>query len=210
MDRLSRDINSLENSVARYIYIKYIQEQMPEHTPTSIIELHKEKDDGESSSSSEEEDGNGNETPESEHPIPKTGTGARTDAMLAAGTEEKSKKKRPRPKVNDKLAFAMYRRNIFHHPRSCFSLNQEDLIREDLQLMALADTAYEEHPDDFKVADYELPPDVMRCTFIRKHHHRYYRCRNGIMNKDSDVCKKHENSENIYYDNYNDLLDKII
>ena len=76
--------------------------------------------------------------------------------------------------------------------------------------MTLANEAYEENSREFKLGDFELPPDVLRCSFIRKHHHRYYRCRNPNMNKDSDVCKKHENSENIYYDNYNDLLEKII
>ena len=114
-----------------------------------------------------------------------------------------------KPKVLDKTAYTIYRKNIFHQSRSCFALNQNDLIREDIQIMTFADKAYEEHPDEFKVGDFDLPPNVLRCSFIRKHHHRYYRCKNKIMNNDTDICKKHENRENIYYDNYNDLLDSL-
>lgn len=119
-----------------------------------------------------------------------------------------------KPKVNrvrvlDKNAYKIYQKAIFHHSRSCFVLDQSEIIKEDIRIMALADKAYEEQPSNFKVSDYELPPDVLRCSFIRKHHNHYYRCHNKIMNTDSDVCRTHETSDNIYYDNYNDLLEKI-
>jgi hypothetical protein len=187
MDRLSRDINSLENSVARYIYIKYIQDCAQE----PIIENKSSKDDktanidhdaSSQSNDSESED-------EQEEVIAKT--------------------KVIRPKIIDKELYAIYQKRIFHHSRSCFVINQDDLIREDIQIMTLADKAYEENPETFKVKNFDLLPDVLRCSFIRKHHHRYYRCRNIIMNKDSDVCTKHEKRENIYYDNYNELLEKL-
>jgi hypothetical protein len=179
MERLSQEINKIENSVARYIYIKYIQER-------------------------------DSRVPEQANSDAARADAARTDANNSETTEIELSKPKPRPKILDKAAYAAFQKNIFHQSRSCFTLNQDDLIREDIRIMALADEAYEEHPSNFKVGDFELPPDVLRCSFIRKHHHRYYRCRNQIMNKDSDICKKHENKENIYYDNYNDLLEKLI
>lgn len=146
MDKLSQDINRLENNVARYIYIKYIQDK--------TIEL-------------------SNATQES------------SDAT----TDANSKVKVVRPKVLDKFAYTIYRKNIFYQSRNCFALNQNDLIQEDIRIMKLADKAYEKHPANFKVLDFDLLPDVLRCSFIRKHHHRYYRCKNHIMNNDIDICK---------------------
>ena len=199
MDRLSKDINLLENSIAKYIYIKYIQERAtaPEAPTTVDIETSRGRDIDSSSSSDDDDD---DETNEAEL----------SNAKTKDKTKAKTKAKMARPKVLDKIAYAAYQKNIFHQSRSCFTLNQDEIIREDIRIMTLADKAYEEHPSNFTVGDFDLPPDVLRCSFIRKHHHRYYRCKNQIMNKDSDICKKHENCENIYYDNYNDLLEKLI
>jgi len=195
MERLSKDINKIENSVARYIYIKYIQERATVSEQANIDAARADVgSDASSDSNSDVDDDDDEDTVEIELSKPKP----------------KPKTKVARPKILDKVAYTAYQKNIFHQSRSCFTLNQDDLIREDIRIMTLADEAYEEHPSEFKVGDFELPPDVLRCSFIRKHHHRYYRCRNQIMNKDSDVCKKHENSENIYYDNYNELLEKLI
>lgn len=200
MERLSRDINRLENSVARYIYIKYIQavDTVPV-VDVAIVDAGGD-DAGDGASSSEDED----KDEEEEEKEKAVGKGTRKGKSV-----EKVKAKAARPKVLDKAAYEVYRKNIFYHSRSCFVLNQDDLIREDIRIMNLADEAYDESPDGFKMSDYELPPDVLRCSFIRKHHHRYYRCRNAIMNKDSDICKKHENRDNIYYDNYNDILERL-
>ena len=184
MEKLNRDINSLENRVARYIFIKYIQERSL--VPTL------ENEESSVSSCSNDDDINVVES-------------------LKPNTKSKAKPKAKvdRPKILDKTAYTIYCKNIFHQSRSCFTLNQDELIREDIRIMELADKAYEEHPVAFKVGDFDLPPDVLRCSFIRKHHHRYYRCKNQIMNKDNDICKKHEKRENIYYDNYNDLLESL-
>ena len=213
MEKLSRDINSLENRVARYIYIKYIQEPASELIPqpdlanpniTMNITSQRVPNEGsgDASSSSDDNASDASDNNDDDVDIP-------DKASVVEDVKGKQKKKVIRPKVLDKLAYTIYRKNIFYQSRSCFTLNQNDLIREDIRLMTLADKAYEKHPEIFKLSDYELPPDVLRCSFIRKHHHRYYRCRNPIMNKDSDICKKHENSENIYYDNYNDLLESL-
>jgi hypothetical protein len=196
MDRVSHDINRLENSVARYIYLKYIQDRMAD--PESVeavadsVVVKEESSDASSSSSN-------NEAIEVET----------KDIVEQPTIKVNTKAKVARPKVLDKVSYTIYRKNIFHHSRSCFILDQNAIIREDVRLMSLADTAYDKNPEKFKISEYDIPPDVLRCSYIRKHHHRYYRCRNTIMNKDSDVCKKHETRENIYYDNYNDLLEKI-
>ena len=196
MDGLSRDINSLENSVARYIYIKYIQDRIivPEaevqSEVQSIIEKGDSSDSQDASSSSEDDESNEDKKKDT------------------SGLGEKTKK--VRPKVLDKLEYNIYRKNVFHQSRKCFALDQNAIVREDVRVMKIADAAYDKNPEKFKISDYELPPDVLRCSFIRKHHHRYYRCRNMIMNKDSDICRTHETRENIYYDNYNDLLEQII
>ena len=199
MDRVSRDINRLENSVARYIYIKYIQDRVADPIVESVEAVvdsvvAKEESSDASSSSSD------NEAIEE----------ATKDIVEQPTIKVNTKAKVARPKVLDKVSYTIYRKNIFHQSRKCFTLDQNAIIREDTRLMNIADAAYDKNPETFKVSEYDIPPDVLRCSFIRKHHHRYYRCRNTIMNKDSDICKKHETHENIYYDNYNDLLDKII
>ena len=205
MEKLSRDINILENRVARYIYIKYIQDPDLANQNITLNTTRKRETNkvpGDASSSSDDNASDASDNNDDDMDIP-------DKAPVVKDVKVKQNKKIIRPKVLDKLAYNLYRKNIFHQSRSCFILNQNDLIREDIQLMALADKAYEEHPAEFKFGNFDLPPDVLRCSFIRKHHHRYCRCRNPIMNKDSDICKKHENSANIYYDNYNDLLEKI-
>jgi len=204
MERLSKDINKIEKSVARYIYIKYIQEKgtapaLENGAARTDASSDAGSDAGSDASSDAGSDSNSDADDDED-----------TVEIELSKPKPKPKTKKARPKILDKAAYTAYQKNIFHQSRSCFTLNQDDLIREDIRIMTLADEAYEEHPSEFKVGDFELPPDVLRCSFIRKHHHRYYRCRNQIMNKDSDVCKKHENSENIYYDNYNDLLEKLI
>lgn len=205
MEKLRRDINNLEKCIAKYIYIKYIQEQVSEVEAIHILNTHEiygiDKKLSDFSSYFNDNASNVSDNNDDELENDK--------ALVVQNIKVKLKNTVISPKVLDKLAYTVYCKNIFHQSRSCFTLNQNDLIREDIRLMTLADKAYEEHPAEFKLGNFDLPPDVLRCSFIRKHHHRYYRCRNPIMNKDSDICKKHENSENIYYDNYNDLLEKI-
>ena len=194
MEQLSRDIKRLENSIARYIYIKYIQERE--------IANALEKEESSNSSCSDDDEDNDDEDDDDDDEVVEIPTSN-------AKSKAKSKAKVVRTKVLDKGAYTIYCKNVFYQSRSCFALNQNDLIREDIQIMTLADKAYEEHPDEFKVGNFDLPPNVLRCGFIRKYHHRYYRCKNQIMNKDSDICKKHKNCENIYYDNYNELLESL-
>jgi hypothetical protein len=206
MNTTSRNINSLENSIARYIYIKYIQERQQPDPDTSTHSINTIAIAADNRTYNEDEPASSDDSSSSENehidnPVDTQQASAPASAQASA--------RKIRPKVLDKATYSLYRKNIFHQPRACFTLNQDDLIREDLQTMALADAAYETHPADFKLGNFALPPDVLRCSFIRKYHHRYYRCRKVIMNKDSDICKKHENNENIYYDQYNDFLEKM-
>jgi hypothetical protein len=97
---------------------------------------------------------------------------------------------------------------VFDLERHSFRILQEDVLKEDLKQMTIADKAYELNPTNFNTKEYDCLPDVLRCTYIRKHKHRYYRCQNKTINDDHDICKKHENSENIYIDKYNELLEK--
>ena len=109
-------------------------------------------------------------------------------------------------KVFDNKIYKIYLRTIFDYDRHLFRISQDNVFEEDLKQMRLADKAYENNPKEFKFNDFKSYPDILRCTFIIKHKHRYYRCKNKVINDDNDICKKHENVENIYIDKYNDLL----
>ena len=131
------------------------------------------------------------------------------DSRITTSGNTTIKTKPRRYKIQDPYRYTLFKKNIFTQKRSCAVISQEELIRDDLYTMKLADTAYECNPKEFRTSNFDIPPDVLRCSFIRKHHHRYIRCKNRISCDDSDVCKKHENNENIYLDAYNDLLETL-
>jgi len=178
MEEMSKNFKSIENSIARYIYKKYIIQKQ-------IIEEHnKEITTNENSENSENIINNDNKS-------------------IAEGTnivEDDS------INFNNKL-YKIYLQRIFDFERHSFRILQEDVLKEDLKKMAIADKAYELNPKNFNPMEYDSLPNVLRCSFIRKSKHRYYRCHNKVINDDSDICKKHENCENIYIDKYNELLD---
>ena len=107
--------------------------------------------------------------------------------------------------VDNKL-YKIYLQRIFNFERHSFRILQDDVLKEDLKKMEIADKAYELNSKNFNPMEYGSLPDVLRCSYIRKSKHRYYRCKNRVIDDDSDICKKHENSENIYIDRYNELL----
>ncbi len=157
MDNLKNDIERVEKSVIKYIYLKYIQDLPLSEVLVESVNLDVK----------------------------------RTNKIL------------------NKDAYKNYSKNILTLKRKCNIIDQKELIREDMELMAISDKAYESNPREFKASNFDILPDILRCSFIRKHHHRFSRCRNRISNDDSDVCKKHEESENIYLDAYNELLEKL-
>lgn len=165
MDITAKHIYNLENSIARYIYKKYIHitndnnehEQIPDNENISNDDEHNLKEDNDNSS-------------------------------------------------ENKL-YRLYIQNIFDLDRQSFRILQDDALKEDLYQMSIADKAYSLNPKIFNSSEYSSLPDILRCTYIRKHNHRYHRCKNKVIDDDNDTCKIHDNYYNIYLDNYNILVD---
>ena len=111
-------------------------------------------------------------------------------------------------KPNDKEDYDKYIHKIFSQERKTRITQNESIIAE-LEDIQIADDNYNENPQQFKAREFNSLPDVIRCTFIRKNKNKYKRCGNKIMNDDNDVCYKHIDSPNIYWDNYNKILDKL-
>ena len=95
---------------------------------------------------------------------------------------------------------------IFIKNRKCI-ITQIDILEIDLAKLKIVDTIYNTDPSRFRIRDYDCLPDVKRCTFIRKHKNKYIRCCNLNMNDDEDVCYRHINIDNIYWDTYNKILE---
>jgi hypothetical protein len=108
----------------------------------------------------------------------------------------------------NKDAYKLYLDIIFSKERKHI-IKQSDVLEEDLENMTLADEEYEANPTQFKRQKNNSYPDIKRCSYIRKHKHKLMRCKNGIINDDEDMCSKHEDSLNMYWDMYVELLEKI-
>jgi hypothetical protein len=108
----------------------------------------------------------------------------------------------------NKEAYKLYLDRIFSKERKHI-IKQNDVLADDLENMSLADEDYEENPNQFKRQKYNSYPDIKRCCYIRKHKHKLMRCKNSIINDDEDMCSKHEDSLNMYWDMYVELLEKI-
>lgn len=143
---LAKNIKSIENSVARYIYKKYI--------------------------------------------------------VSKSTIDENENEKEKKIKTIDNTLYRIYLQTIFNLERKTDRILQSDVLKQDKIDMDIANKAYDINPKSFKQKDYKSLPDILRCTFIRKYKHRYYRCKNKVINDDSDICKQHENSDNIYIDKY--------
>lgn len=87
-------------------------------------------------------------------------------------------------------------------------ITQKQSLEIDLQNMEIADEEYDKDPKLFKVRKFNSLPDIKRCSYIRKHKNKYKRCANGILNDDSDICYKHVESKNIYWDRYCKVLEE--
>ncbi len=181
LDDISNSFRSIENSIAKYIYKKYIMYKPPQNIRESTMN---------EDTVCEDIEGIGNEE------IPNEDKNYILDNQLKINQT-----------INTKL-YKLYLQKIFDLERHSFRIIQEDVLKEDLKNITIADKAYERNPNNFNPKEYESLPNVLRCTYIRKYKHRYYRCQNKIINDDHDICKKHENCENIYIDIYNNLLEK--
>jgi hypothetical protein len=189
MDKVSKQIRSVEDSVARYIFKKYILGVDIGGDVNKETEANLESNPEMDSSNSDNEEDPGEPNPESR----------------INTAEIKDQRKQEIEQL-----YKIFHNRVFIMERSIGVLDPETELCREIEEIKIADEAYEKDPDHFKPGEYDSLPDILRCTFIRKHKHRYYRCRNRIMNDDCDICYKHEDSENIYIDIYNDLVDKLI
>ena len=104
--------------------------------------------------------------------------------------------------------YKIYKNTIFSLERPAI-ITQKESLETDLQNMEIADEAYDVDPVNFKSTQFDSLPDIKRCSFIRKHKNKYKRCENGILNVDSDMCYKHIDSINMYWDRYCEILEEI-
>ena len=88
-------------------------------------------------------------------------------------------------------------------------ITQKESLSKDLENMEIADEEYDKDPKNFKVRQFDSLPDIKRCSFIRKHKNKYKRCANGIVNDDSDMCHRHIESKNMFWDRYCQVLEDI-
>jgi hypothetical protein len=131
------------------------------------------------------------------------GTSVSTEEPDNPDTEFKYSKK---PNSNEE--YKSYTDKIFSTQRKHI-ITQNDILEEDLDNIALADDEYENDPAQFHRRQTNSYPDIKRCSFIRKHKNKLIRCKNSIINDDEDMCSRHEDKPNIYWDSYNELVDKI-
>lgn len=103
--------------------------------------------------------------------------------------------------------FDKYLDTIFSKDRKAI-ITQKEYLDMDLENMSVADKDYEMNPEQFKPNLYDSLPDIKRCSFIRKHKNKYKRCANSIMNKDEDMCYKHIEKPNMYWDRWCEVLEE--
>ena len=181
IDMLSKQMNKLENYVTKYIYKKYIEiETLPS---TNNI--------------------NTTETPETTDTIDTPDTTDTTDDEIEEDLTYIYSKK---PK--NLIDYKVYKDRVFGKDRKGI-IKQEDQLKDDLKKMKQADIAYNKKPLLFKKSKTNSYPDSKRCTYIRNYKNKLIRCKNNIINDDEDICFKHEDSPNIYWDSYIELLEKL-
>ena len=143
------------------------------------------------------------ETTTPESTTPETTTPELTDSSIVPETNFKYSKK-----PNNNEDYKVYTAKIFSKERKHI-INQNDILIEDLDNMTLADDKYESDPTSFQRQKNNSYPDIKRCSYIRKHKHKLIRCKNSIMSNVEDMCSHHEDKPNIYWDSYNELVEKI-
>ena len=187
IDTMAKHLFNIENNIARYIYNKYI---IPKTItiPNNIT------------------------PPEYNISRDMKAVSAEVEAVSAeveAGGVEVVKMNDKYIKIYKKTLYKKYLQTIFDFKRKTGRILQNDILKIDLHNIDIATKAYEHSPKTFNPNDYESLPDTLRCTFIRKSKHRYYRCKNKIINDDNDICKLHDNIDNIYFDKYNEICTKL-
>ena len=110
-------------------------------------------------------------------------------------------------KPNSVEEYKLYTDEIFNKERKHI-IKQSDILTEDLDNISIADDEYETNPESFNRRKNKSYPDIIRCSYIRKYKNKLLRCKNGIISNDDDMCSKHEDKPNIYWDMYSELVDK--
>jgi len=87
-------------------------------------------------------------------------------------------------------------------------ITQSESIDEELKNISIADTEFEKNPKKFRVRQFKSLPDIKRCSFIRYYKNKYKRCKSCVLNNNSDMCYKHKESINMYWDNYCSVIEK--
>jgi len=111
-------------------------------------------------------------------------------------------------KEKEQEQYKQYINTIFSLVRPCI-ITQKESLEIDLQNMEIANEEYGKNDSKFKSRQFDSLPDIKRCYFIRKHKNKYKRCAHGILNADSDMCYKHIDSINMYWDRYCEVLEEI-
>jgi len=111
-------------------------------------------------------------------------------------------------KPKNHIEYELYKDSIFGKNRKGI-IKQDELLKDDLKKLKQADIDYNKKPLLFKKHKNNSYPDSKRCSYIRKYKNKLVRCKNSIINDDEDICFQHEDSPNMYWDNYIELLEKI-
>ena len=164
---LSKQMNKLENYIAKYIYKKYIEINTSSHINNDISDSYT------------------------------------TDDKLEEDLNYIYSKK-PLNLIDYKL----YKDRLFEKDRKNI-INQDEVLKDDLKKIKESDSNYNKKALLFKKDKNNSYPDNKRCSYIRKYKNKLLRCKNSIINDDEDICFLHEDSPNIYWDNYIKLLENI-
>ena len=190
LDILVKSLNKIENYAVKYIYKKYI-ETLPD---TQLSET------------------NSAETTA----VPSASVTSSTVTLAAITPPEETEESIEQLEINYKYSkkpinnedYKLYTDKIFNKERK-YIIKQNDILIADLENISLADDEYESNPTLFHRQQNNSYPDIKRCSYIRKHKNKLIRCKNSIINDDEDMCSRHEDKPNIYWDSYNELVDKI-
>lgn len=162
---LLKSFNRLDNYIAKYIYLKYIEPGISHSNDASTLEM----------------------------------------------------KYKYNRKPSNQEEYKKYIHKIFKLERPSI-ITQKQSLEIELHKMEIADKEYEEYEEDdkkekskkFIKTKQNSYPDIYKCSFIRKHKNKYKRCSNRIVNDNSDMCYKHIESPNIYWDRWCKVLQESV
>ena len=78
-----------------------------------------------------------------------------------------------------KEEYKKYKDRIFSKERKSI-IKQDEVLKEDLENMSIADEEYEKNPSLFNRQKHNSYPDEKRCSFIRKIKHKLIRCHQAL------------------------------